>query len=152
MAIELRRAQATEADPLTAIALAAKKVWGYPDRWIDLWRDQLTITTEYIQTSQVYVAGSAQSIVGFYALVDHGSIWTLDHLWVQPDSIGHGVGRRLLQHAIDLTREHCAQAIEIEADPNAESFYQHLGARRVSVNRYEIEGQLRELPVLRIDL
>jgi GNAT superfamily N-acetyltransferase len=152
MTIDLRRAQTSEADQLTSIAFAAKRYWGYPDRWIDLWRDQLTIAAEYIVASQIFVACLDQAIVGFYALVDHGSIWTLDHLWVQPNSIGHGVGRRLLQHAIDFAREHGAIAIEIEADPNAESFYQHMGARRVSVNRSEIDGQARELPVMRIGL
>ena len=152
MAIDIRPAQVTEADQLSSIALAAKKYWGYPDRWIDLWRDQLTITTEYIAAHEVVVACLDQAIVGFYAVIDNGSIWALDHLWVQPNSIGRGVGRRLLQHAIDHAREHGVTAIEIEADPNAESFYQHMGARRVRVNRSEIEGQPRELPVMRMDL
>jgi GNAT superfamily N-acetyltransferase len=152
MAIDIRRAQSDEADQLTSIAIVAKKYWGYPDRWIDLWRDQLTITADYIDASQVYVAYSDQAIIGFYALIDNRSIWTLDHLWVQPNAIGRGVGQQLLQHAIDLAREHGATSIEIEADPNAEGFYQHMGAQRVNVNRYEIEGKIRELPVMKIDL
>lgn len=152
MVINLRRAQTTEADQLTAIALAAKQYWGYPDRWIDLWRAQLTISAEYIAAHEVVVACIDQAIVGFYALIDNGSILTLEHLWVQPNSMGFGVGRRLLQHAIDHAREHGATSIEIESDPNAESFYEHLGARRVSVNRYEIEGHWRELPIMKIDL
>ena len=152
MAIDIRRARSTEVDQLTDIALAAKKYWGYPEHWIDLWRDQLTITAEYIDASQVYLALIDSKIVGFYALIDNGSIWTLDHLWVQPNSMGLGVGRRLFQHAIDLARKNGATIIEIEADPNAESFYRHLGAIRVNVNRYEIAGQPRELPVMRIDL
>jgi GNAT superfamily N-acetyltransferase len=98
------------------------------------------------------VACIDQSLVGFYALIDNGSMWTLDHLWVQPDSIGLGLGRRLLQHAIGQAKRSGARSIEIESDPNAEGFYRHLGARRVGLNRSEIEGQARELPVLRIDL
>jgi GNAT superfamily N-acetyltransferase len=152
MVIDLRRAESAEASQLTAIALAAKKQWGYPDRWIDLWRAQLTITPESILISQTVVACIDQVIVGFYVLMANESIWTLDHLWVQPNSMGRGVGRKLLQHAIDLAREHGAATIEIEADPNAEGFYQRIGAQRVSVNRSEIEGQPRELPVMRIDL
>jgi GNAT superfamily N-acetyltransferase len=152
MAIDFRRARSSEADQLTAIAISAKRYWGYPDRWIDLWREQLTLTAEYIEAAEVVVAYIDQEIVGFYAVIDTGSIWTLDHLWVQPNSIGRGVGRRLLQHAIDRAKQRGAQSIEIEADPNAEGFYQHLGAQRVSVNRYEIEGHVRELPMMRIDL
>lgn len=44
MAIEIHRARSTEADQLTTIAIAAKRHWGYPDRWIDLWDRQLAIT------------------------------------------------------------------------------------------------------------
>ncbi|HZY44069.1 MAG TPA: GNAT family N-acetyltransferase [Anaerolineae bacterium] len=152
MAIDLRRARSTEADQLTTIAIAAKRQWGYPDRWIDLWREQLTIAADYIAAHEVYAATIDQVIVGFYAVSDSGSISILDHLWVQPNSIGRGVGRRLLQHAIDQAKRSGAHSIEIESDPNAEGFYQHMGARRVSVKRHELEGQARELPVLRIDL
>ena len=134
------------------MALAAKRYWGYPDRWIDLWREQLTLTAEYLEAAEVYVADLDHEIVGFYAVIESRSISILDQLWVQPNSIGRGVGRRLFQHAIDRARHSGAAAIEIESDPNAESFYRHMGARRVSVNRYKIEGQVRELPVMKIDL
>ncbi|MCL4530843.1 MAG: hypothetical protein M1485_06230 [Chloroflexi bacterium] len=37
MNIEIRRALPEEADALTEIAIAAKRHWGYPERWIEIW-------------------------------------------------------------------------------------------------------------------
>jgi hypothetical protein len=41
--------------------------------------------------------------------------------------------------------------VEISADPNAEGFYQHMGAARVSEVTSEIEGQPRVLPRLSVN-
>jgi hypothetical protein len=41
--IEIRRAEGPEASELTAVAFAAKRHWGYPEAWIDLWADELTV-------------------------------------------------------------------------------------------------------------
>ena len=38
--------------------------------------------------------------------------------------------------------------LEIESDPNAEGFYQRMGAHRIGVNIKELDGQRRKLPVL----
>ena len=38
--------------------------------------------------------------------------------------------------------------LEIESDPNADGFYQRMGARRFGTRFTALEGQPRELPVL----
>jgi len=43
-------------------------------------------------------------------------------------------------------------ALELSADPNAEGFYQRMGATRIGEVRSEIEGQARVLPRMRIEL
>jgi len=40
------------------------------------------------------------------------------------------------------------RSLKIESDPNAEDFYQRMGARHVGASVTELEGQRRELPVL----
>jgi hypothetical protein len=40
------------------------------------------------------------------------------------------------------------RALEIESDPNAEGFYQRLGARRIGSSLREVEQQRRVLPIL----
>ena len=43
-------------------------------------------------------------------------------------------------------------ALEISSDPNAEGFYQRMGAKRIGVVRSEIEGKPRVLPRMSIEL
>lgn len=72
----------------------------------------------------------------------------LDHLWVSPENIGSGIGRSLFEHAVYRAAILGAEALEIESDPNAEGFYQRMGAERTGENVLDIEGQSRTLPLL----
>ena len=85
---------------------------------------------------------------GFYALVGRDREVELEHLWVSPEHIGTGIGRALFDHAVSKAASLNAEAVRIEADPNAEGFYRRMGARRVGENVYEIEGHKRELPLM----
>jgi GNAT superfamily N-acetyltransferase len=133
---------------LTEIAHAAKRHWGYPERWMQLWRDTLTITPDYIADNEVYLARAGEQVVGFYALLGSGAKLTLDHLWLVPSQIGAGIGRKLFDHAITTARRLGAAEVEVEADPNATGFYERMGATRVGENVYEMDGQPRILPLL----
>jgi hypothetical protein len=46
--VEIIRCKPDDAATLTAIAFAAKRYWGYHERWIESWSDLLTIKREYI--------------------------------------------------------------------------------------------------------
>jgi GNAT superfamily N-acetyltransferase len=141
---------ATSADAvcLTEIAFAAKRHWGYPERWIQTWRGILTIRPEFIAANVAYRAVENGCTVGFYLLTKENDGMHLDHLWILPSAIGRGIGRALFEHAVEQGRQLGFQTIKIEADPNAEGFYLRMGARRVGTNVTEIEGQPRELPLL----
>jgi len=53
----------------------------------------------------------------------------LEHCWVLPARIGHGVGARLLAHALATSRAARARTLSIASDPFAEGFYRRMGAR-----------------------
>jgi len=53
---------------------------------------------------------------------------------------------RKLKTLIDLVSESNISELEISADPNAEGFYERMGATRIGEVRSEIEGQPRVLP------
>jgi hypothetical protein len=125
---EIQRALQGDASILTRIAFAGKAHWGYPDRWMERWREDLTITPEYVHQNEVHVAIAEGGPAGFYALVGEGRRVELEHLWVLPERMGKGVG--------------------IEADPNAEGFYKRMGASHVGEIVYEIDGRERVLPLL----
>ncbi len=137
---------------LTRIAFAAKRYWGYPERWIEHWSESLTITPEFVSKHEVYTALSGDEPIGFYVLAGTGRELELEHLWVSPAWIGSGAGRLLFEHAISEATSAGASSVRIEADPNAEGFYLRMGAKRTGENVYEIEGHRRALPLMMVEL
>jgi GNAT superfamily N-acetyltransferase len=152
MSEQIRRANPDDEEKLTEIAHAAKRHWGYPETWIGLWEDTLTITADFISNNEVYIARSDGKAVGFYALIIHDEKATLEHMWVLPDRIGTGLGKELFRHAATTAQRLGAKRIEIESDPYAEGFYKRMGAKRVGEVTTEIEGKPRQLPLLVYDV
>ena len=144
--VTIRAATPDDAHDLTRVAHAAKRHWGYPDALIELWRNDLTLTAQFIRTHPVYCAAAGSQILGFYALSRAQAAFELEHMWVDPPHMGRGVGRQLFQHAVDTVRALGGTSLTIAADPNAEAFYQRLGARRVGAVPSQPPG--RELPLL----
>ena len=148
----IRRAVPGDAGALTRIAFAAKRHWGYPEAWIQHWSESLTVAPEFVRDSTVYSAVVGEEPIAFYALTGTGRKLELEHLWVSPEWIGSGIGRLLFEHATHEAASRGANAVEIEADPNAEGFYLRMGARRIGENVYEIEDQRRALPLMAVEL
>jgi GNAT superfamily N-acetyltransferase len=119
---------------------------------MERWREDLTVTPEYVHQNEVHVAFVEEQPAGFYALVGEGRRIELEHLWVLPERMGEGVGRALFEHALRTAASLGAGVVGIEADPNAEGFYRRIGARRVGEIVYELDGQERVLPLLAMDV
>jgi GNAT superfamily N-acetyltransferase len=148
MVMQIVQAKPEDAVSLTEIAFAAKQHWGYPDRWMERWRDLLTLKPEFIARHDTFSAVVGGKFVGFYAVGQKAGSLDLLHMWVLPDWMGRGIGRSLFYHAVERTRALGFRELEIESDPNAEGFYQRLGAHRVGVNVHSVDQLPRELPVL----
>ena len=146
--LEIRGARPADAALLTELAHAAKRHWRYADELIRLWREDLTVTPEFIDAHAVECAVFGSRIVGFYALSGDGPTRELEHMWVDPAYMGRGVGRRLLRHAVAALRAAGCACLEIASDPNAEGFYLKYGAVRVGQVPARPEG--RTLPLLEL--
>jgi len=70
-------------------------------------------------------------VLGFYALSGAGATRELEHFWVAPQDMGHGVGARMFAHAVATLRADGARVLRIASDPYAEGFYLRMGAQRV---------------------
>ena len=81
------------------------------------------------------------AIAGFYSLAHVAGGWLLDDLWVSPAHMHHGVGRRLMEHALHAAAQAGARSLAVDADPNAEPFYLRCGALRRGEVAAPIEGQ-----------
>ncbi len=148
----LRDALPEEHGELTRIAHAAKGFWGYPESYLRLWKPDLTFTPEYIAHHRVRCAVREKRILGVIALVplQEDGPWEVDHLWVDPEAMGLGVGRRLLEDARTWCQSQGIERLQIASDPDAEAFYRHLGAVPVGSLPTLIVG--RTLPLLELRL
>ena len=152
MSIQIRRAVPNEAQVLTEIAHAAKRHWGYPEEWIEHWKTDLTITPDFVEQNEVYVATIDDEIAGCGALVINDAQAELEHMWVKPNHMGNGIGRALFLKICERAIELNAPVLGISADPNAEGFYERMGATRTGDVLSEVDGQLRVLPRMAFDL
>lgn len=147
--LTIRRAQPVEAEQLTSLAHLAKASWGYPGAWIDAWRPDLTISADYVRDHHTAVAELDGRLVGVAALEQHPLYWSLEHVWIDPRVQGRGIGRVLVQQVLSFARAHGPGRIQVVSDPNAETFYQKLGAVRVGAQPAPMPGVPdRTLPIL----
>jgi ribosomal protein S18 acetylase RimI-like enzyme len=148
MDIQIHRAKLEQAEALTQIALAAKRHWAYPERWMELWTPQLTFSPEYLEENESWVAEIDMTPIAFYTLLEKdGSAW-LENLWVLPEWIGRGIGKRLFDHAVEVARQRGYKLLQLEADPNAVGFYEKMGMYKIGERRSEVDGQSRILPLM----
>ena len=150
--ILIRRVLLSEADVLSQIALSAKAHWGYPERWMEIWRPQLTFSPAYFEENESWAAEADNTPIAFYTLQDrNGRAW-IENLWVLPEYVGRGIGKQLFVHAVELARQRGYKSLQLEADPNAVGFYEKMGMYKVGERKSEVEGQPRILPIMEMGL
>lgn len=151
--IVLRPAVPDDARALTALALRSKAYWGYDDAFMKACVNELTITPERIAGEDMTVAEADGVIAGMVSLAqgDSDDVRELEDMFVDTGFIGSGLGARLMAHAEDTARALGATHIDVDADPNAQGFYERCGYKLIgSSPSASIPGRM--LPRLRLDL
>lgn len=133
----IRQAKAREAEILTGISFSSKGYWGYPKEFYDIWSGELTISADYIRKNDVFVYEDDGDILGYYSIVElktdieiagvriFKGFW-LEHMFVEPGSIGKGIGTRMFDHLRQWCRSRAIRKLSILADPNARGFYEKM--------------------------
>ena len=147
----IRPARASEAPELTELSLRSKALWGYDAAFLARCRIAMQVKEANVETQPHYVAEIDGRMAGFYGFEALPDGVGLDYMFVDPEFVGRGVGRALMDHAVALARDLGHASLTIVADPNAEGFYRRLGAQRVGSQASDV-GPDRQLPVLRIAL
>lgn len=145
-------AQREHAEVLTQIAIAAKRHWNYPEAWIQFWTPQLTITADYIFSNEVWMMVDKETPIAFGALSRLENGYELGHLWVLPEHMGKGIGRRLFEHILERCKFLNIHTLKVYADPNARTFYEKMGATMVGEHHSDLFGDDRVLPIMEITL
>ena len=148
--VRVRAARADEAEPLSELALRSKAYWGYDEAFMAACRDELTVPAPQVEARRTMVAERDGRVLGFVTVEGDPPEGELGMLFVEPDAIGRGIGRLLLEHAVTAARRLGFERLLIEADPNAEPFYLAMGATRIGLTPSgSIHG--RSLPLLSIE-
>src|SRR5215212_8551721 len=141
MDIHILAAKPEQAEALTQVALAAKRHWGYPERWMEIWKPQLTFSPEYFEQNENWVAEINDTPVAFCTVLERdGSAW-MENLWVTPDVLGKGIGKRLFLHAVEVSCQRGYKRLQLEADPHGVGFYEKMGMRQIGERHSEVEGK-----------
>lgn len=155
----IRIAQISDHQVLTEIAFLAKQTWNYPEEYLMIWKDELTITPEYIKNNTVFVYEKENQIVGFISLVENEKkkfieniliekgFW-MDHIFIHPDFQHRGIGKQLVGFLFNYCKEKQISKLLIFVDPNVVGFYEKLGAQFIRMSDSSIPG--RELPVFEL--
>jgi GNAT superfamily N-acetyltransferase len=122
-----------DAPVLSDLALRSKAHWGYTAAFIEACRDDLTMSGDAIKRGHVFVLEDDEGTIGFYALWGTGDQALLTDLFVKPERIGCGYGRRLWGHAVETACRLGYAAMTVHSDPHAEGFYRAMGAVRTGV-------------------
>jgi len=159
--IQISKTQNSDAEVLTDISFAAKKHWNYPDSYYDLWRDELTITKDYIQQNIVFKALYVDVVIGFYSITENKDdfysgdtfvkqgFW-LEHLFIKPEYHKLGIGVSMINHAKQVSRDLGIRNLFIFVDPYAKGFYDRVGAEYLYDSKSSIPGRIIPVYGLRI--
>ena len=152
MDLTIRCAKPSDALFLTSISFGAKRYWNYPEEYLEIWHDELTITEEYIEENMVFVAQKKDTIIGYCSVTEvKEDYWRgetfikaghwLDHIFIRPAYIRNGIGRELIDALVEYCRENNIEVLNILSDPNANGFYDKIGATYIQDMPSNIEGR-----------
>lgn len=147
----IRLARADEGPAISSLALRSKGHWGYSADFLEACRAELTFDAETCGSGWMWVATEGGDVRGFGLIGGAPPVGELRALFIDPEAIGTGCGRLLLGHALSQARSAGFERLVLDADPGAEGFYVHFGARRVGETPSgSIPGRM--LPSLEFDL
>ncbi len=130
----IRPARSSEAALLSELAVRSKAYWGYSAEFIAACQEELAVSPQDISDPyRAYVVCEIDgSVIGFFAIEPiNEDEYALEALFLEPQHIGHGYGRVLINEAKKLAAELGAKSLLIQGDPHAESFYRKIGGVRI---------------------
>jgi GNAT superfamily N-acetyltransferase len=126
--IRIRNASESEASVLEALQRRSSDVWEEYREQLAAHPDAIEFPQEFIDHGWARVAVLADDTpVGLSVVIpDQVGAHELDGLFVEPDHMGRGIGRSLVEDACDRAREKGAHRLEVTVGP-AQAFYEKLG-------------------------
>lgn len=141
LSIAFQQAHPTDAGILTETAVRSKKMWDYTDEEMDLWTDELTITTAYIAKNEVYKIFDSKKHIGFISLIRKDGFLEIDHFWLLPENTGKGYGRAVFNFIVQIAKTLNYNRISVYSEPHADGFYKKMGGTILQKQESKIKGR-----------
>ena len=127
-AISLRAATPAEREALEALQRRSSMHQPMYREQLEAHPDAIELPGEQIDAGHVRVAERDGAVIGFLALLERvDDECELDGLFVEPEQMRGGVGRRLVKEAVRMASERGAERIVVVANPQAIAFYEAVG-------------------------
>lgn len=131
--IRLSRLEPDQFDAVNAMILRSKAYWGYGEDMMAKMETVLRLDPDAAREGRAIAAWTDDAPLGLAQISaprdeTAGRCVMLDLLFISPDAIGSGLGKRLYDWALDQARMADADVLQILSDPNARGFYTAMGA------------------------
>ena len=148
----IEKARKMDAQILTDLTIRSKSYWDYSAEQIKSWKDDLTITSAYINQYEVYKLINNENIItGYYSYIFlNDAVIKLDNLFVDPRYMGKDYGTLLMNDFLNRIKTLQFEKVTLDADPNAEKFYHKFGFKTVGKLKSTIEN--RFLPIMEMKI
>ena len=136
---------------LSEITFQGKAFWGYESEQLEEWRNELTISKDYIENNETFKLIVDNEIIGYYSILKlENKTVKLDNLFLFPKFIGKGYGKVLMNHCIKKAKEMNMKRIILDSEPNAALFYKSFGFKVYDKLKTSIEN--RFLPQMELNI
>jgi GNAT superfamily N-acetyltransferase len=113
---------------INRLIACSKSYWHWPAGYLEAALPLHVLTTDYVRSNYCFeVLVPDGRLIAFSSVVANTPRVLLDNLWVTPDLIGRGVGRRTCEHLFRFSREQGLTDLWVLPDPPAEGFYRKVG-------------------------
>lgn len=149
--MQIEKAKNIDANELTELTIRSKSHWNYSKEQIEKWKNDLTVSPNYIDENEVYKLIFNNVLIGYYSYfrLNENDV-KLENMFIEPKFIGKGYGKLLMSDFLKRIKKEEYKKVTLDADPNAESFYAAIG--------FQIVGQLKSsvkdrfLPIMEMEI
>jgi len=126
--MQTRVATPADLEGIEAVLRKAAAFWEEDRPFLEAHPDAIVVPVDLVPRGQVRVAVVSGSVVGFSSyVVSSASTWEVEDLFVHPERMGAGVGRRLVEEMVEAATGAGCLRLEVTANPGAAGFYEKVG-------------------------
>lgn len=137
--MNIRLATPIEAGILTDLAVSSEAYWEFGEKYLVTFREQYSLTEEYIENTNVLILEDTLNILGFFSLEADSNL--LNHFYISHKFIGHGYGKLMWDFLISYCKEKSIKSFSLVATPEVLNFYTKLGAKVIKIVKSNLNNR-----------